>query len=135
MTERRSFLFLDPPDHTRLRGLVSRAFTARVVAAMHARLQGHVNRLLDAAEARGNLEIIDDLAYPLPFTVIAELLGIPISDLPLFRKWDREMAGANDPTLEPGTRRWWSASSERCEKESNTCRTSSGNGSESPPTT
>jgi cytochrome P450 len=101
VTERRSFLFLDPPDHTRLRGLVSRAFTARVVAGMHARLQGHVDRLLDAAEARGNLEIIDDLAYPLPFTVIAELLGIPISDLPLFRKWDREMAGANDPTLEP----------------------------------
>jgi cytochrome P450 len=101
LTERRSFLFLDPPDHTRLRGLVSSAFTPKMINSMRPRIQGHVDALLDAAEARGSLEIIDDLAYPLPFTVIAEMLGIPVADQGRFRAWSKQMAGANDPMLEP----------------------------------
>jgi len=81
------FLTMDPPDHTRLRGLVNRAFTPASIAAIEPRVQAIVTDLLDAAEARGTFDVIADFAIPLPATVIAELLGVPTADLPRFKRW------------------------------------------------
>src|SRR5207245_1161220 len=73
----RPFLFLDPPDHTRLRGLVSKAFTPKYVENLRPRVEQLVDQLLDAAEENGDLEVVEDYAYPLPVVVISELLGVP----------------------------------------------------------
>ena len=88
---------MDPPDHTRLRGLVSKAFTPRVVEELRPRAQQIVDRLLDAAVARGELDVIADLAYPLPVTIISEMLGVPQEDHEIFQGWSREMARSLDP--------------------------------------
>jgi cytochrome P450 len=92
-------LFMDPPDHTRLRGLVSKAFTPRTVERLRPRVQNLVDRLLDDAMARreGLLDVVTDLAYPLPVVVICELLGVPPSDHPTFQAWSRELAASLDP--------------------------------------
>lgn len=103
----RSFLFLDPPDHTRLRRLVSQAFTARVVEGLAPRIAAVVDELLDAAADRGHLEVVADLAYPLPIRIIGELLGVPEQDTDRVRGWSQELTRALDPVLvatgEPAT--------------------------------
>jgi cytochrome P450 len=96
--EGRSFLFLDPPDHTRLRGLVSKAFTPRVVELLRPRIQQIVDELLDAAAANERMEVIEALAYPLPVQVISEMLGVPSSDSEVFKAWSRVLAQGLDPT-------------------------------------
>lgn len=73
----RQMLVLDPPDHTRLRGLVVKAFTARRIEAMRGRIQEIVDRLIDASAASGRMDLIQDFAFPLPVTVICDMLGIP----------------------------------------------------------
>ncbi|MFI9595728.1 cytochrome P450 [Nonomuraea sp. NPDC052265] len=78
---------IDPPEHGKLRKLVSSAFTRKVVADLEPRIAALTHELLDAAEGRDRLELVTDLAYPLPVIVIAELLGVPSSDRALFRKW------------------------------------------------
>jgi cytochrome P450 len=92
----RHLLNLDPPDHTRLRRLVVKAFTARRVAALRPRIESITSSLLDglasaAAEAgvveAGVVDLIDEFSFPLPVTVICELIGIPARDQDLFRKW------------------------------------------------
>jgi cytochrome P450 len=80
-------VFSDPPNHTRLRALVSKAFSARTIEAMRPRIEQIVNAALDRVEPAGKMEVIQDLAYPLPITVIAEMLGVPAEDRPLLRKW------------------------------------------------
>lgn len=98
--KRRSFLLLDPPDHTRLRGLVASAFTPRVVDRLRSRIQDITDQLLDAAAAGpGRMDIVDDLAYPVPFTVICELLGVPLEDQPRFRAWSKVLGASIDPQL------------------------------------
>ncbi|WP_338205596.1 cytochrome P450 [Candidatus Nephthysia bennettiae] len=92
-----SMLVVDPPYHTRLRALVSRAFTPRTVERLRPRIEAFVNDALDRAESRGGLELIGDLAYPLPVTVIAEMLGVPSADWPRFRAWSRALVAALDP--------------------------------------
>jgi pimeloyl-[acyl-carrier protein] synthase len=77
----------DPPDHTRLRGLVNRAFTPRVVEGLRPRVQHIVDDLLDAAGPRGEVDLVRDVAYPLPATVIAELLGAPPEAQDDFKEW------------------------------------------------
>ena len=67
----------DPPNHTRLRGLVNKAFTPRTVAQLRPRVQEIVDELLDAVQDVGRMDVVRDFAYPLPTTVIAELLGVP----------------------------------------------------------
>jgi cytochrome P450 len=94
-------LFSDPPDHTRLRALVSKGFTPRVVAQMRPHIQQIVDHLLDAVQARGELELIADLAYPLPVTVIAELLGVPIERREQFKRWSEGIAAFIGGTTEP----------------------------------
>ncbi|MFI7700242.1 cytochrome P450 [Nonomuraea sp. NPDC049480] len=78
---------IDPPEHGKLRKLVSSAFTRKVVADLEPRIAELTHELLDAAQDRGRLELVTDLAYPLPVIVIAELLGVPSSDRALFKQW------------------------------------------------
>ncbi|MDT3442896.1 MULTISPECIES: cytochrome P450 [unclassified Pseudofrankia] len=86
---RGNFVRMDPPRHDRLRGLVSRVFTSRTVAGLAPRIAAVTAELLDAADERDGdrLDLIDELAYPLPVIVIAELLGLPAADRPMFRRW------------------------------------------------
>lgn len=80
---------LDPPDHTRVRRLMHKAFTPRTVAALRDRIGGIVSELLDAADPSGSLDVIADLADPLPTQVIASLLGAPRSDWGRFKRWSK----------------------------------------------
>ncbi|MET9342333.1 cytochrome P450 [Nonomuraea sp. NPDC003804] len=78
---------IDPPEHGKLRKLVSSAFTRKVVADLEPRIAAITHELLDAARERERFELVRDLAYPLPVIVIAELLGVPSSDRALFKRW------------------------------------------------
>jgi cytochrome P450 len=92
-----SMLVTDPPDHTRLRTLVSKAFTARTVSGLAPRIQRLVDELLDAAEHRGEMDAIADFAYPLPITVIAEMLGVEPERRDFFRSASQKIAVAMGP--------------------------------------
>lgn len=93
-----SFLFLDPPDHTRLRKLVSKAFAPRVVKSLQPEITRLVGSLLDKASAGpGSFDAIVDLARPLPVAVICRLLGVPIEDEPKFRSASELLAQSLDP--------------------------------------
>ena len=83
--QRGNFVQMDPPQHRKLRTLVSQAFTPRVVADLEPRIAELTTQLLDEVDER--FDLIDALAYPLPVIVIAEMLGVPASDRPLFRRW------------------------------------------------
>jgi cytochrome P450 len=96
-----SMLFRDPPDHTRLRALVSQAFTPRVVETLRPRVQDIVDRLLARAAGTGTMDLIADLAYPLPVTVISELLGVPPGDSELVKEWSFDLARALDAIALP----------------------------------
>ncbi|MER7130626.1 cytochrome P450 [Streptosporangium saharense] len=78
---------IDPPEHGKLRKLVSSAFTRKVVADLEPRIAELTHELLDEARERDTFELVRDLAYPLPVTVIAELLGVPSGDRALFKRW------------------------------------------------
>ncbi|PCC72100.1 hypothetical protein SAMN02745121_01309 [Nannocystis exedens] len=82
---------MDEPDHRKLRRLVSEAFTPKVVADLEPRIAALTHELLDVAAQRGRMELVADLAYPLPVIVIAELLGVPSSDRHLFKQWVDKM--------------------------------------------
>ncbi len=97
LEENRSFLFLDPPDHTRLRGLVNKAFTPKVVEGLKPRIKEIVSGLLDAALERGEVDIMEDYAYPLPVAIICDMLGVPVEDNVRFRVWTKEAARSVDP--------------------------------------
>ena len=88
----RSMIHMDPPDHTRLRGLVNKAFTPRAVEAMEGHIQHIVDDLLDAVQTQGRMDVIADLAYPLPVTVIAEMLGVPTEDRHRFKRWSDDLS-------------------------------------------
>jgi cytochrome P450 PksS len=83
----RHVLTVDPPDHTRLRGLVHKAFTPRMIRELDGRIREITTGLLDAALPKGHLDLIADFATPLPVTVIAEMLGVPKADQGNFRRW------------------------------------------------
>lgn len=106
-----SFLFLDPPDHTRLRGLVSRAFTPKRVEQLRPLAQQIVDQAFDRAEADGGMEVVADLAFPLPVLVICEMLGVPTADVDAFKQWSAVTARGLDPdfTWPPGLQETFSA--------------------------
>src|ERR1700675_3787324 len=91
-----SMLDRDPPDHTRLRGLVSKAFTPRVVDVLRPHIQQIVDGLLDRVENQGGMDLIEDCAYPLPVTVICEMLGVPLEDRERFKIWGLDIARGLD---------------------------------------
>jgi cytochrome P450 len=95
--ERPSFLSLDPPDHTRLRRLVSKAFTPRRIAQLEPRIREITTGLLNGAAAAGQLELVSQLAYPLPVRIISEMLGVPIEDHPRFAGWSARLAHSLQP--------------------------------------
>jgi len=92
----RSMLFRDPPDHTRLRALVNRAFTPRVIEGMRGQIQAVVDRLLDRVERHGHMDVIADLAYPLPVTVICDMLGVPEGDHEQMKDWSSDIIRSLD---------------------------------------
>ena len=82
-----NLLAMDGDDHRRLRQLVTKAFTPRMVEQLRPRIQEIADELIDRVQAQGAMELVDDFAFPLPITVIAELLGIPVEDRGRFRTW------------------------------------------------
>jgi len=98
-----SLLFMDPPDHTRLRGLVSRAFTPRRVAALRPTVEAICADLLDhlvvGVPPGEAFDLVDCLAYPLPVQVICSLLGVPAADEPIFTAWSRALSRSIDPSI------------------------------------
>jgi cytochrome P450 len=98
-----SMLDRDPPDHTRLRRLVSKAFTPRAIAGLQPRIVALVDGMLDAVELRRRVDLVEALAFPLPFAVIAEMLGTPPADQDRIRKLTgtlvRSLEPVNDPAL------------------------------------
>jgi cytochrome P450 len=92
-----SFLSLDPPDHTRLRALVSKAFTPRRVDALRPRMQQIADGIIARAAERSSMEVVADLAFPLPVMVICELLGVPADRVEEFKEWSAAVARSLDP--------------------------------------
>jgi hypothetical protein len=104
-----SMLFLDPPEHTRIRSIFTKTFTPRRIENLRPRIQNMCDEILDRAASRGRrprIELMSELAAPLPVTVIAELLGFPPGDYAKIKKWSDEMAEALglNPTLEQQAR-------------------------------
>jgi cytochrome P450 len=97
----RAMLNLDPPDHTRLRRLVSKAFTPRVIEELRPMIQGVVDSALDKAAANGGMELIGDLAFPLPFQVITHMMGMPDTDTEQLREWSGLLVRSLEPILDP----------------------------------
>jgi cytochrome P450 len=101
VSQERSMLGLDPPDHTRLRRLVTKAFTPKVLDALRPRVDQLVEDALDAVAPSGEMDVVADLAFPLPFTVISEMLGMPESDRLQLRGWSHAMVKTLDPVITP----------------------------------
>jgi cytochrome P450 len=101
--ERGSYAMLnrDPPDHTRLRRLVSKAFTPRMIEGLAPRIEEIVEQSLDSIDGRGSAELIGDLAFPLPFQVITELLGMPDTDTDQLREWSGLVVRTLEPVYDP----------------------------------
>lgn len=88
----KQMLFLDAPAHTRIRSLASHAFTPQRVAVLRLHIREIVQRLIDAVAGSGRMDVIADLAEPLPYTVTAEMLGVPVEDAPQLKLWSQDFA-------------------------------------------
>ncbi len=98
---KRWMLFVDPPDHTRLRGLVNRAFTPKAVEVLVPRIQELVDGLIDEVQDRGQMDIVHDIGDPLPAKVLAYLLGLPSEDSAILKPWADVVGMGIDPILAP----------------------------------
>jgi cytochrome P450 len=96
-----AMLNVDPPDHTRLRRLVTKAFTPRVIEQLRPRIQSLVDEELDRAAEAGEMELIGDLAFPLPFAVISGMLGMPEADAAELRSWSGTIVRSLEPLIDP----------------------------------
>ena len=94
-----TLLDLDPPDHTRLRSLVSKAFTPRSVTKLTPRIDEIIEELLDDIGERGRFDLMEDFAFPLPVIVIAEMLGVPPEDRAQFKDWSTDIAITVEPII------------------------------------
>ncbi len=92
-----SLINSDPPRHRKLRNIVTQAFTPRTIAQLAPRITQIVNELLDKVAAKGTMDVMEDLAYPLPVIVIAELLGVPVKDRNQFKHWSDVIVGSENP--------------------------------------
>jgi cytochrome P450 PksS len=97
---KRNMLDLDPPDHTRLRALVQKAFTPRLIEQMRERIGRLTHDLLDAVQGRGRLDLIAEYALPVPTTIIAEMLGVPVKDRHKFHRWSNALLSAASSSWE-----------------------------------
>ncbi len=95
----KTILNLDPPDHTRLRRLVSKAFTPRAIEQLRPRIEEMVDARLERAAEAGSIELIDELAFPVPFDVISELLGMPTGRADELRDWSQALTQGLEPTV------------------------------------
>ncbi len=95
--DNRPFLFRDPPDHTRLRGLVAKAFTPRMVEGLRPRVLAIVDELVDRGLELGRIDAVADFTYPLPVRIICEMLGVPTADRDTFQQWSAALARGLDP--------------------------------------
>jgi cytochrome P450 PksS len=86
-----NMLSKDPPDHTRLRGLVHKAFTPRLIEQLRSRVQGLSDELLDKAARKGSMDLVDEYALLVPVTIIAEMLGVPSGDYRKFQRWSNRL--------------------------------------------
>ncbi|SHN58908.1 Cytochrome P450 [Paenibacillus sp. ov031] len=89
-----NMLFSDPPDHRRLRGLVQKAFTPRLIEGMRSHIQDIADDLLDNLNSQDKMNLIDEFAFPLPIIVISEILGVPLEDQDKFRLWSNSIIDA-----------------------------------------
>ena len=105
LTNQPSMLFRDPPDHTRLRALVSRAFTPAVVEGLAGHIRTIADDLLDRIDDPSGFDLMEAIAAPLPVIVIAELLGVPTEDRPQFQIWSRHRARGLEPNITDSERR------------------------------
>lgn len=94
----RNMLDLDGPDHTRLRALVQKAFTPRLVERLRPRIQTLADELLDKAQRNGRIELMSAYALPVPITIIAEMLGVPVADQHLFHRWTNKIVSVSSST-------------------------------------
>ncbi|HEY9793280.1 MAG TPA: cytochrome P450 [Candidatus Obscuribacterales bacterium] len=103
LTEQRgkNMLNSNPPDHTRMRGLVNKAFTPSRIAEMRTHIEAIANELLDAVQSKGKMDLMADFAFPLPAIVISEMLGIPPRDRDRFKHWSHTITTATDPNPNP----------------------------------
>jgi len=90
-----TMLNLDPPDHTRLRALVQQAFSPRLVEVMRGRIEALAQELFDRVAERGGTDLVADYALPIPTTIIAEMLGVPVEDRQKFHRWSSTMLSAD----------------------------------------
>src|SRR5262249_43446329 len=90
-----NMLHRDGSEHARLRALVQRAFSPRLVERMRPRIQALADELLDAARGRDRLDLIRDYAQPIPTTIIAEMLGVPVADRGRFQRWSRAIVSVH----------------------------------------
>ena len=97
--EYRSMLHHDPPDHTRLRSLVSKAFTPRSVRELHPRVERIVAEILDDLDGKDRFDLIESVAFSMPITVIAEMLGVPARDMDRFERWSNDISLTIEPSL------------------------------------
>jgi len=97
----RAMLNRDPPDHTRLRKLVSKAFTPRSIERLRPRIQELVDESLDEAADAGAMELVGDFAFRLPFQVITEMLGMPSTDTDQLREWSGTLVRTLEPIVDP----------------------------------
>ena len=93
---RRSILTSDPPYHNKLRSVITSAFTLNTIGRLRPRIEEICHDMVDKVIEKGHMDLINDLAYPLPVTVIAELLGIPSDDLDTFKRWADELIGSTN---------------------------------------
>lgn len=103
----RNLLNVDPPDHTRLRTLVNKAFTPRVVEKLRSPIEKLTNDLLDRAATRGGMELISAFALPIPLAVIADLMGIPDEDRGQFAKWSKRVAAGDSGSIPGAISAWY----------------------------
>jgi cytochrome P450 PksS len=91
----RNMLDLDAPDHTSLRALVHKAFSPRLIERMQERIQTLADELLDAVQGEGRMDLVRDYALPIPTTIIAQMLGVPVEDRHKFHRWSRTIVASN----------------------------------------
>ena len=105
-----SMISVDEPDHRRLRGLVSKAFTPKYIASLRPNIQQIADELLDRVQDQGHMDLVNDFGYPLPINVISDMLGVPRENREQIREWSRTMIGGDGSSREERRGNMWSFS-------------------------